>query len=391
MLKSILGMASLRVRVFTNVALFIGFLLLLLSVQLYVDALQILHPDKQKNSEADFLVVNKTITNDMMGRPEASYFTPAEIEALRKLKGIDGLSQITSNRYAIEAHTLGELAFSSQLFFESMPDEYLDITPKKWTWQAGQKNLPIVLSADFLNLYNFGFALSQGLPQLSEETIQTLSFSVRVGNGSASEEYIGEVVGFTQRYSSVLVPQSFMQYANQQYGQGKSKACSRLILQTREPDQPELVQYLKQHHYATQNDKLKLSRIRTIVDMVFGAGGFVALFILILSFMVLLLYIRLLIAEASHKLELLTLLGYTPSRLQKHFTGGSIKILGLILIMSMLGVAALQFMLASTLKHYFIELSFWPAWQTILVLLLVASCIAMVLRHNVQTVIAKYL
>ncbi len=218
----------------TYAALLIGFLLLFLAIQLYIDANALLNTSQQKKDGYDYLVVNKRITNDMMGDNAKSSFTLEEIEKLKQQKAIEQTGLITSNEYGITANTLGQLAFSTQLFFESVPDEYLDIAPETWQWKEGDKTVPVILSADYLNLYNFGFAFSQGLPQMSEESIKAIPFNVTIYDATHEEHFVANVVGLTQRYSSVLVPADFMNYANAHYGANKTKGISRIILKTKE-------------------------------------------------------------------------------------------------------------------------------------------------------------
>lgn len=369
------------------VALFIGFLLLFLSVQLYVDVSAVLEGKQTKKESSEYLVVNKKITNKMMGDNEASYFSEKEMTGLKKTKSVDDLKTITSNQFPISASTSGELGFYTQLFFESVPTDYLDIEPKNWQWHEGDQTLPIVLSADFLNLYNFGFALSQGLPQMSEETIQALSFEITIGQGAHTETYRAEVAGFTQRFSSVLVPEEFMQYANRNFGNGNAQKHSRLILKTNEPDNPSLVKYLNDHNYSTQNDKLKMSKIKSLMNVVFGACGFFGLFVLMLSVMLLFMYLKLTITQSAHQLKLLFTLGFKPSVLNQFFTKRIIVSFGVLLFISILFIAGIQWFLSSILKQYQVEISPIIAWQVIVFAIALFVLIFVVLKKNVQQAI----
>jgi hypothetical protein len=332
------------------VALFLGFFLVLLSIQLFLDSMQLLHGKQQQKDGFDYLVVNKIITNSMMGNNANSYFTNQELEEAKQAPGIDAIATITSNQFPIAASTSGDLGFYTQLFFESVPDEYLDITPEKWSWTPGNTTVPVILSADFLNLYNFGFALSQGLPQLSEETIKALSFDLTIGEGGHQETYRAEVAGFTQRYSSVLVPNSFMTYANTNFGNQKPTQTSRIILKTKEADNPKLVEFLQQHNYATQQEKIKLSKLKTIVNWVFGGLGLFGLFILTLAIITLRMYIELQISKSADKLRLLALLGYKPKSIQSHFTAFLLKMIGILLLLSLFITSLVQVTLSLFLQ-----------------------------------------
>lgn len=341
-----------------------------------------------KNDKYEYLVVNKKITNAMMGNNANSYFNNEEIGDLKKQKSIHKIGFIESNQFPIEASNFGDLAFSTQLFFESIPDEFLDVNSEKFAWKPGENKLPVILSQDFLNLYNFGFALSQGLPQMSEETIQALSFNITIGN---RESYLAEIVGFSQRYSSVIVPLEFMNYANQKYGSGNAVPYSRLILQTEEADNPELVKYLQEKNYSTQNDKIKWSKIKTIVQIVFASSGFLGFFILILCMMMILLYLNLMITRSAKKLQLLSMLGYQTKVLQKQFTTG----IFISFILSIAGALILALITKIGLSTYLASFQIllskmlsWPVW-----ILAILLCAGLYLFINIRSkkIIQQYL
>lgn len=57
---------------------------------------------------------------------------------------------------------------STEMFFESVPDEYVDVNLDKWLFDKETRVIPIIIPRNYLNLYNFGFAQSRSLPKLSE-------------------------------------------------------------------------------------------------------------------------------------------------------------------------------------------------------------------------------
>ena len=88
----------------------------------------------------------------MKGQPfvrDVGAFTPADY----RVKGTVGM---------------GGVQLSTYLFFEAVPDRFLDVTSGKWKYEPGDGDIPIIIPRNYLNLYNYGFAKSQGLPQISE-------------------------------------------------------------------------------------------------------------------------------------------------------------------------------------------------------------------------------
>lgn len=390
-LQQILQVKKNRFSWLSYVALMIGFLLLLLTAQLYLDANRLLSNPQQKEDGFEYLVVNKKITNEMMGDNTRSYFSDEEITQCRNQQAVNELGLIISNRYSITANTLGQLAFSTQLFFESVPEPFMDIHPEGWHWKQEDQKIPIILSADYLNLYNFGFALSQGLPQMSEETIRQIPFNVTIYDQQHEAHFVANVVGFTQRYSSVLVPAEFMQYANEAFGNTKANAISRLIIKTKEPDQPALVKFLEEHDYSTQNEKLKSSKLKTITNTVFAICGFVGVFVLLLSFILLLMYLKLMIIESGNKLQLLSILGYSPKVLQTQYSQRSIQLLLGLIVLALILTAACQYVLSVYLKTYALHVSVAVSWQVIVLALLLSGLVIYLIRSGVANVILKVL
>ncbi|MCC7028772.1 MAG: hypothetical protein IT257_00605 [Chitinophagaceae bacterium] len=388
MLKEILSVQGFKANVVTYIALLIGISLLFVSLQLYLDTYALMNNRQMKNDQFEYLVLNKNITNKMMGDNAAAYFTKAEIEELRAQKAVKDIGLIESNQFPIEASNFGDLAFSTQLFFESIPDDFLDIQTENFFWKSGNKTIPVILSQDFLNLYNFGFALSQGLPQMSEETVKAISFNIQIAN---EENYTAEVVGFSQRYSSVIVPVEFMRYANAKFGNVKSYDYARLVIQTEEADQPELVKFIRGKNYSTQNEKIKWSKIKTVMGIVFASSGLIGLFILALCMMLLVLYLNLVITRAGGRLQLLSLLGYKTATLQRQFTAGILTAFVLIVLLALMVTVIFKFALSSFLLNYQIVTSKMIAWQIVVLGLFILALIFILFRIKSKKIIQQYL
>jgi hypothetical protein len=387
-LGEILSVQRIKSNILTYLALFIGMSLLLISVQLYIDTYSIMNNKQLKNDKYEYLVVNKNITNAMMGDNSKALFTTEEVQEFRKLHTLKKIGFIESNQFPIEASNFGDLAFSTQLFFESIPDEFLDVNVDSFAWQAGNKSIPVILSQDFLNLYNFGFALSQGLPQLSEETVKAISFNLEIAH---TENFVAEVVGFSQRYSSVIVPAEFMHYANTKYGQQKNDHYSRIILQTEEADNPELVQFINDRNYSTQNEKIKWSKIKTIMNVVFASSGFIGIFILVLCVIILILFLNLSIAKSASKLQLLSLLGYKTTKLQKKFINGLFFSFLLIVFFALISTILCKFFLAVFLASFQISISKVISWQILLLLIVLLIAIYYLFWIKSKKIIQQYI
>ena len=160
--------------IMASVGLSVAVILLLSATQASVDFKQLLYGNQQ-NGGAEFLVINKMITNENMTQKEALLFTSAEIEEIKKQDFVEAIEPVKASTFKVAAQSPSTaLPFYTDLFFEAVDTHFLDIKTNEWKWQEGQYDIPIVMPNDFFDLYNFAFAPSQGLPQLSAETFIAL-------------------------------------------------------------------------------------------------------------------------------------------------------------------------------------------------------------------------
>ena len=117
--------------------------------------------------------------------------------------------------------------------------------------------MPIIISKDYLTLYNFGFASSAGLPQLSESFMGGVPLRLHVASedGIRSADFSGRVVGFSNRLNTILVPQEFMEWSNERFGSSSVKDASRLIVDVSSPGDVAIGSYIEEHGLEVAGDK----------------------------------------------------------------------------------------------------------------------------------------
>lgn len=348
------------------VALFVmsvGVLMLLSAVLLWWNFHNILNGQATDESlGSSFLTLSRRVTNENMGQPGQTIFSAAAIEELRKAPEVEDLGIVRSLRP--EAYMRLQVApgmgFSTVLVLESVPDRFIDHPPIDWSWQPGSSRLPVILSSSFLSLYNYAYAPSQGLPQLSEESIRAIPFSVEVANGSGGQRFVARVVGFSNRITSVLAPESFVEYMNGEAGQ--SAGVSRVVAKVRDPSAPGFTQFLESHGYIANTELNRWARLRGIVDTVSIAVAVLAALLLVTSMLVFVFFIELTIARVRHSVLLLREIGYSAKSLKaflmKHFAPLVIGVLGLAALLGIL----LQLVASQFGRHAGLHLAMMPGW-----------------------------
>ena len=292
----------------------LGMLIVLLGFQFYRDVLPVFTQGDSFMS-ADYLIVSKRISTATTLSGRNSSFNAAEEAEVKEQKFARKVGAFTSTEYKADARmgVNGVQVLSSELFFESVPDGFVDVPLDQWKWQEGD-DVPIILPRSYINMYNFGFAQSRSLPKISDGLVGMIDFHIFIQGNGRQDEFRGRVIGFSNRLNSILVPQSFMDWSNQTYAPGMKSDPTRLIVEVANPTDTHISQFVESKNYEVEDDKLNSEKttyfLKMVVTLVMGVG----LVISILSFYILMLSIYLLVQKNSSKLENLLLIGYSPQK-----------------------------------------------------------------------------
>jgi hypothetical protein len=123
-------------------------------------------------------------------------------------------------------------------------------------------------------------------------------------------EIRARIVGFSDRIPSIMVPESFLKWANERYGSEPDPAPSRLIIQVGDAADPALSTFLQQKNYETNRDRLRRSRTAAAARIAVIVTGAVSLLIAGLSVLLAAMNAQLLISRSASALSLLVHLGY---------------------------------------------------------------------------------
>jgi hypothetical protein len=292
----------------------IGVILLLSSIQLYININQLLKDKNPKRNGSDFISVTKTITNENMASDNR--FTDGDVKQIQEQPFVEGAAPLIANQFRVKASAGNIIPFSTDLFVESLNNNFIDTVPPNFTWKEGQMDVPIIFSADFLEMYNV-FAPGQDLPQMSAATISSINIILECYGPGGVQNYRGHIVALSDRINSILVPENFMQMANAKFGGVTAVPASRIYLKTKDANNTQLLQFLNEKNYHINKDKTRFGRTKQILQaIVSGLGGFGALVIL-LAMLLFAFYLQLMIARSKENLQLLLTLGYSPAWLSK--------------------------------------------------------------------------
>ena len=314
-----------------------GMVIVLLGIQFYQDVAPVF-TEGDSFMKKDYLIVSKKVSTLGSFVGKSSTFSNNDIEEIMVQPFTKEVGAFTPSQFKVSAGVGMEqigLNMSTAMFFESVPDKYVDVNLGEWYFEPGQEIVPIIIPRNYLNLYNFGFAQSRSLPQLSEGVMNLINLEVRINGGGRQNTYKGKIAGFSNRLNTILVPESFMVWANANYSDGKSdKEPSRLIIEVGNPTDDRIARFFKEHGYETEDDKLDAGKTTWFLKVVVGIVLAVGLLISILSFYILMLSIYLLLQKNTTKLENLLLVGYAPGRVALPYQMLTVGLNALVLVLS---------------------------------------------------------
>lgn len=297
-----------------------GMLIVLFGFQFYQDVLPVF-TQQDSFMKADYLIMSKKIGmgNTISGRTNT--FSGSEIDDVSSQKFVKKVGKFTSTEYKVDASmgVNGVNVLNSELFFESVPDGFVDVPLKDWKYEPGSKEVPIILPRTYINMYNFGFAQSHSLPKISDGLVGMIDFEIFIQAGGKKEQFKGKVIGFSSRLNTILVPQAFMDWSNHEFAPEDHSDPTRLIVEVGNPADENISQYLDENGYEVETDKLDAEKTTYFLRMMVTMVMVVGLVISILSFYILMLSIYLLVQKNSSKLENLLLIGYSPTNVSKPY------------------------------------------------------------------------
>jgi hypothetical protein len=343
--------------------LFIGVLLFLGSLQMFININQLLKGRNPRKDGFDYISITRLITNENMGRDNS--FTAAELEDLKKHPAVVDAAPLIGNKFLIKATGGSALPFSSDLFLEAIDKSFIDSVPPSFIWQPGQTRIPIIVSSEYLELYNAVFAPSRDLPQVSEKTMGMVVINLECYTSSGIVTLTGSVVGLSDRISTVLVPDNFLRWANENFAGTTNMSPTRIYIKTQDANDPSLLTYIKEKGYRVNTDKTKFGRIKQVLQSIVSALGIFGVLVIVLALLLFSFYLKLMIARSRENLQLLLLLGYSPRWLSKSVARKWLPVYLIIILAALVGTFILHYAFIELSIAESAAISMLPHWSVL--------------------------
>ena len=332
-LKQHISMAQLAGFFIANLC---GMVIVMLGIQFYNDVSPVF---TQEDSfiKKDYIVVTKKVSTLGSIAGKSGTFSDYEVDDLKSQPFTVEVGAFQPSQFKVSAGiSFGGMDISTAMFLESVPDGFVDVKADAWRYTDEQSEIPIIIPRNYLNLYNFGFARSRNLPQLSEGMVGLVSLNLYIAGNGKRDMKKGRIVGFSNRLNTILVPESFMNSANATYGGNREWEPSRLIIEVDNPADERIARYFNDNGYETEDSKLDAGKMTWFLKVAVGVVMAVGLVISLLSFYILLLSIYLLLQKNTDKLENLILIGYGTSRVAMPYQILTVAINLMVLFLSVI-------------------------------------------------------
>jgi hypothetical protein len=347
----------------SKIGLTIAVFLLLTAVQIQSNYHFLLNSPNNKDSIADFLVINKTLDNNNLSN---SKLEQSLIDEIAKQSFTESVGILTPSRFKASIQSISnQFPFYTDISFESVPSTFIDVKNVPFTWDPSAAFVPVIVPNMFLDIYNFQFSLSQNLPQLTPSIVKMIVFKLTVYGKNGPISFNAKIVGLSDRISSMLVPAEFIKWGNN-YAETKSEnEVSRLVLKTNDPSNAAIASFLKKNNLSTNTEKLRYSKYRKVIDTVVAIAGLTGGLMLVFALIIFTLFIQLTIANCKEEIILLITLGAAPSQLSKfllrQFYPGNL----FSIIVATILITVLQYLLKIILAKQLIFIPSFISWITL--------------------------
>jgi hypothetical protein len=273
--------------------------------------------------KSEYIIVTKKVSALSAINSKSTIFSDDEISEIETRQFVKTLHCFTPCRYSVYAYIepSGNIpSFSTEMFFESVPDDIMDGTGDDWKWDSNENFIPIIIPRDYLALYNFGFAGSRGLPQISESIVKAVKFKVALRGNGKNELFTGRIVGFSDYLNTILVPQEFMDWANSNFGGTEPVRKSKLAVEVKNPADPEIAEFFASKNYDVKENKGEQGKLSYLLKIIITVISTIGLLVLLPAMGLMFLSINLLVYKNRKTLGNLILLGYSRRELAKPYS-----------------------------------------------------------------------
>lgn len=283
------------------------------------------------------IVIQKKVTSGPLLGLNNPEYSNEQINEIRSMDFVESCDPIRSNTFDVVLSIDDPLipAFNSNIYVQSVHKDYLDVKTDHWGWVEGSKTLPIIMPRDFLMMMN-NFLSASNIPQLSDDLVLDLKIDLNIGPRNYRETIHARIVGFTNELSSILVPEYFLNWANQKYGEKEKEVISQLVVKSKDGQFGLLENYLEENEFESKKSQLLIAKLKSTLGVLLTIISAISLLAVFLSMLVLIQYLQLIMTKNDYEIRTLLRLGHAPNQLIKVFLRYFMSLFSVVAVLSLL-------------------------------------------------------
>ncbi len=288
----------------------IGFVFISISTHYLI---QLYNLDKSSDIlNSNTITIQKKVSSSSTLSISNNTFSKEEIDFYDNLSFIEKVVSVDNNDFPVELKSNDPLVpyFRSDIYIQSIPSDFLDVKSSLWKWDRDDRTVPIILPRDFVYMMN-NFLSSAGMPQLSDDILKDVKFEIQLGNNNKILKYNAKIIGFTNEISSILVPENFMTFGSEMYGEKMKKTYTQLMLKSKKGKFGLVEELIKKNHLEVKKNQLIEGKLKSMLTILLSSISFISLVVVLLSMIVLIQYLQLLITKNVYEIRTILRLGYT--------------------------------------------------------------------------------
>lgn len=277
------------------------------------------------------IIVQKKVTNSSSLNMTKTDFSDREIQKIKNEPFIQDVKPVISNNFDVSFETADPMVprFRTDVFIQTVDPKFLDVKSTKWHWKEGDKFVPIIMPREFLVMLNT-FMSASGIPQISDDLAKDIKFKFTLKDDNKKEWVDARIIGFTNEVSSILVPESFMNYGNAKYTSGKEKKITQIMISGKESEFGLVEDLLKKRGLESKNAQMVVGRLKSVVGTLFLVVLGISVIAVFVSGLVLIQYMQLLMSRNAYEVRTLLRIGFHPKVIIKSFFTYFVKIFGVV-------------------------------------------------------------
>jgi len=338
-------MKNITKSLFLYLGLFLAFVLVLGCIQLYTNANFLFG---KKSSDSNYwITLSKTITPDNIGRKELLGFNPKDVEDLKKWNEVKDVYPIVSNDFRVSADGGNFIPFYTDMYLEAVDDAAIDINNLE-DFQVKDNTIPIIISREYLNLYNYGFALNQGLPQITEEFAKKIEVNINLTLKDKNLKFRGKLMGLSDRIHSVLVPKKFLDSINatQATALTNQTIFTRVLVKVNDANDQDLIAKMNKKGYESNQESLRSAKIKGKLFLVLRTIALIGIFIFLLCIFMIINSIKMQFLEQQEEVSIKYLLGYSPKQMVRKISRFFSIRIGIVILFCLILLSVCQYYLS---------------------------------------------